>query len=866
MKIWLLSGLALIVLLLGFSGVVRAQDCCPDSPGVTLNCAQNNCSYGICQTQCTTQKNGVNLLIPYYDDLQNVNFDLADPTVAGIAQAVTRSLKFFFAIVGLLFLVYMLYGGFSIASSVGNPRQIESGKKIITRAIIGLLVMFMAFWMVQLLETVLGIEVLTSDGVDEPIPGIPTPIPDGYSPPPQPVVAINEPPPRAVNWGWETTFLTTLPYNGTEYAGARICYQEAGGRADDYRKKPLLAYGKGVETDSAVLGVQLAQADVMPPGWSLIAAPESTCVDILFDETFEPPSGAIDPIYVDANLQLSWEQTLQANTDYQWQVGAWVVSETGELEYSDYSPVSPFSTGSEAETPPTPTPTPEKEVLRIYPLTQFDTVDNRTKASIQGQELSFVRHLTKHPAKSTEFYSTRARFAAEGPVEIVFTSLPFQNPELRGIGKNYPVKRVGNQITIELPAPGHYYMVGSNSEEKVYLWFDDIDTIQKPDGNLVVDVTDAGVSSSPLNAQTSKIQQLIDNCPSGCTLYFPPGEYRSGHLNIHRNDITIYMDGGATLKGTDNPYDFITEDFGHNFINVRGHNITFDGPGTIDANGVKTYDEYGGELKVHTMDVDGGSDLQLYNTLFMDSNSWNIHLYETNRVTIRNIKIFSAKDGLDVDSTANVNVDTIFVESIDDNIPMKTRSKHGIETANVTVKNCMVKARKSSLKIGTENRATIRNITYDTCEIIDGQRALNIAPNKPDGGSIDVHDITFKNIRIYMSRKLDGKSGYAILGRGGDTRVKNVRYENIVTQQVLDNTFEYDAEIDNMRVYLHDPWANKPPIFRQKGSGHVLLKDVSIFSLGRKDLWGPTSKGDVTKINVVINDSVSGVPAFELDI
>jgi len=67
------------------------------------------------------------------------------------------ALQYFFAFVGFLFLIYMLYGGVTIISGLGNEQSVADGQKIMSRAIIGLVIMFASFWIVQLLELILGV-------------------------------------------------------------------------------------------------------------------------------------------------------------------------------------------------------------------------------------------------------------------------------------------------------------------------------------------------------------------------------------------------------------------------------------------------------------------------------------------------------------------------------------------------------------------------------------------------------------------------------------------------------------------------------------------------------------------------------------
>ena len=55
-------------------------------------------------------------------------------------------------------MLYLLYGGFTLMTAAGNPKKVEAGKSIITNAIIGMVVVFIAFWIVQIVGAVFGLE------------------------------------------------------------------------------------------------------------------------------------------------------------------------------------------------------------------------------------------------------------------------------------------------------------------------------------------------------------------------------------------------------------------------------------------------------------------------------------------------------------------------------------------------------------------------------------------------------------------------------------------------------------------------------------------------------------------------------------
>jgi hypothetical protein len=59
---------------------------------------------------------------------------------------------------GLVFVfIYLIIGGFGIMTSKADPKSMDAAKQKITYAIVGFIIIFTAFWIVQLLGLVTGI-------------------------------------------------------------------------------------------------------------------------------------------------------------------------------------------------------------------------------------------------------------------------------------------------------------------------------------------------------------------------------------------------------------------------------------------------------------------------------------------------------------------------------------------------------------------------------------------------------------------------------------------------------------------------------------------------------------------------------------
>lgn len=63
---------------------------------------------------------------------------------------------------GIIIFFMIVIGGFTIITNSGNKDKVADGSKTITSAIIGLLVLFGSYWIIQIIQVVTGIPILNS--------------------------------------------------------------------------------------------------------------------------------------------------------------------------------------------------------------------------------------------------------------------------------------------------------------------------------------------------------------------------------------------------------------------------------------------------------------------------------------------------------------------------------------------------------------------------------------------------------------------------------------------------------------------------------------------------------------------------------
>lgn len=424
--------------------------------------------------------------------------------------------------------------------------------------------------------------------------------------------------------------------------------------------------------------------------------------------------------------------------------------------------------------------------VQIYPVSPDCRSDGKVTGTVNGKPIRFS-YFRNFP---TYYYDTNyCRFAADGPVQIKLTiRAEFKRAFLRGLLHDIPYVREGGTLRFTLPGPGQYYLqlpdllypIPGNEDSGTYtvaFWVDDLNHLNAgamdPDAMDVTVVTRAGILSDPEKDRTGALQGLLDK--SG-KLYFPAGIYRTGTLNLRSNTV-IYLAPGAMLKAA-----VEREKIDRRLLYINeAKNVRIYGAGTIDAN----YDRYPRDTaNIHIVDVDQSRDVTLEDACFRNCNSWAIHLLRSDNLTCRNIRVLSGKDGIDPDSSRDVLIENVFIQSKDDAVAVKTREPP-LSAERVTIRSSIVASDASALKIGTETRALMRDITFENCDVFDSDRGIIMYAR--DGGPIE--NIVWRNIRLFMICWPHETGGaplqFFITKRRGPTPVRNALVEHINANMIV---------------------------------------------------------------------------------
>ena len=77
-----------------------------------------------------------------------------------IGKIISDILPYIFWITGILLLVYLLMGGFQLMFAAGDPKKVQGAWGKITNAVIGFVIIFVAYWVTKLIGQVFNIDAI----------------------------------------------------------------------------------------------------------------------------------------------------------------------------------------------------------------------------------------------------------------------------------------------------------------------------------------------------------------------------------------------------------------------------------------------------------------------------------------------------------------------------------------------------------------------------------------------------------------------------------------------------------------------------------------------------------------------------------
>jgi len=275
--------------------------------------------------------------------------------------------------------------------------------------------------------------------------------------------------------------------------------------------------------------------------------------------------------------------------------------------------------------------------------------------------------------------------------------------------------------------------------------------------------------SDPTNA-TAGIQAAVDSCSStsdGGTVMFdvPKTNYSTGSIQISGSNIHIQLSDTVGLLAGINREDYPGPQPFWYLLNFNDcHNCSLSGAGTIDGQARRYITGYKFDRAVVTdfkdpscfnpwecrprmlgivncteVVVSGGISI-------LDPIYWTVHVIGSKKVSLRDLTILGDwqvfnNDGIDIDSSEDVDIVGCHIDTADDAVCIKTTLRD-TPASRIRVQDCRLRSRACAIKIGSESVADMNDMVFENIEIYNTHRGLGIQLR--DQG--DVSNVLYKNI------------------------------------------------------------------------------------------------------------------------
>lgn len=268
---------------------------------------------------------------------------------------------------------------------------------------------------------------------------------------------------------------------------------------------------------------------------------------------------------------------------------------------------------------------------------------------------------------------------------------------------------------------------------------------------------------------TLALQAAIDSCAErgGGTVFIPAGQYLTGTL-FFRDNITLYLDAGATLLGSQDPADYpITlnrwegaEQLTHAplIAGSRLRNIAIVGRGTIDGRGAFWWKA----IKENILDYPGPrmigfndcANVLIDGVTLTNSPSWTVNPVRCENVNVRGITIINPPDspntdGINPDSCRLVRISDCYVSVGDDCITIKSgtqyeKPENHAPCRDIAITNCTLERGHGGVVIGSEMSGDVQNVVISNCVFIGTDRGIRLKSRRGRGGVVE--DVRISNL------------------------------------------------------------------------------------------------------------------------
>ena len=89
-----------------------------------------------------------------------INKDPVASKFPTLGSVVSQALPYIYVIAGLLLLIMLIMGGLTLMTAAGDQAKTKEGYGKITAGLIGFLIIFISYFVAQIVEVILGVKIL----------------------------------------------------------------------------------------------------------------------------------------------------------------------------------------------------------------------------------------------------------------------------------------------------------------------------------------------------------------------------------------------------------------------------------------------------------------------------------------------------------------------------------------------------------------------------------------------------------------------------------------------------------------------------------------------------------------------------------
>jgi polygalacturonase len=283
-----------------------------------------------------------------------------------------------------------------------------------------------------------------------------------------------------------------------------------------------------------------------------------------------------------------------------------------------------------------------------------------------------------------------------------------------------------------------------------------------------------GAKGDGVSKDTAAIQAAIDSCAKqGGTVRLFAGTYLSAPV-VLKSNITLQLDKGATLLGSVDHADYppkteFREPGLQSLVSATdATNVSITGDGVIDGAGetwwqmaraIKDAGVMGSDHPRPRLVVfDHCKHVRVEGVTIQNSPMWQLVLYYSDDVTIRNIKVLAPArspntDAIDPFSSSHVVIDHVFADVGDDNIAIKSGAINSPgpddPSRDITITDCTF-LHGHGLSVGSEIAGGAQNIRAERIHFEGTDNGIRVKANRDRGndvGHLYFRDIDMKDVK-----------------------------------------------------------------------------------------------------------------------